>query len=129
MFVRYVSEKPRPLMTVSKPKMPLQKRPVPDIPRTSVVSASYINPDGEDSNNYETPGEEQEQVYYVVGNDNAQKTDNKEVEGEYDAYSAVLEEEQEEEDDDKIYAVVVPPPIETVRPLHSSFVHRQTARR
>lgn len=100
-------------MTVTKPKMHLQKRPIPDIPqppqRNYVIDTTYA-----------TPGED----YYTL---ESQKNDCDD--GEYSSVVDDNEERQNDNDDDgKIYAIIVPPPA-SIRPVHSSFVHRQTARR
>lgn len=98
----------RPRTTVTKAKM--QLRPIPDIPQA--LQRNYNS-----ETTYATPGED----YYAM---DLQKNNSEDGE-----YSSVADEgEDEEEDDEKIYAIVVPPPA-SIRPVHSSFIHRQTARR
>lgn len=85
----------------------MQLRPIPDIPQPS--QRGYNNTE----TTYATPGED----YYAM---DLQKNNSEDGE-----YSSVAD---EGEDDEKIYAIVVPPPA-SIRPVHSSFIHRQTARR
>lgn len=93
--------------------MHLQTRPIPDIPQPSQRT---FNSD----TTYATPGED----YYAM---DSQK--NNSEDGEYSSVADDSEKrEEDEEDDEKIYAIVVPPPA-SIRPVHSSFIHRQTARR
>lgn len=133
------SEKPpRKPATIAKPKMLLQQRPIPDIPKvpriTSTTSAAYIEPDegnSETSSIYAMPGEsEHEQAPYCVMNaeDGARASNG--GENDYDAYAPVAEYEETGEEDEGIYATAVPaPPSTFVRPARTSFVHRQSGKR